>query len=115
MPTIKLLCVSLSLLTLAACATTERWSPAGGDRETGVVRVAYEYPEYKQPEVSDAQAENLALSRCNAWGYRQAQPIAGQIRQCALKDGGDCKLWTVTREYRCTDGDGGYSAARLAR
>jgi len=111
---LKLICASVLILGLSACATTEKWSAAGGSREAGVVRVSYEYPEFQQPDVSDAQAEELALNRCNSWGYREAQPIAGQIRQCANMDGGNCDLWSVTREFQCTNGDSGY-AARLTR
>jgi hypothetical protein len=111
---LKILLASTLFLGLGACATTEKWSPAGGSRETGVVRVSYEYPEYQQPDVSDTQAEKLALDRCNAWGYHEAQPIAGQIRQCANMDDGNCNLWSVTREFQCTHGDSGY-AARLTR
>jgi len=111
---LKLLIAATLFLGLGACATTEKWSPAGGSRETGVVRVSYEYPEYQQPSVSDSQAEALALNRCNAWGYSKAQPIAGQIRQCANMDDGNCNLWSVTREFQCSNGDSGY-AARLTR
>ena len=111
---LKLLMLSGLFLGLGACATPEKWTPSGGSRETGVVRVSYEYPEFQQPDVSDAQAAQLALNRCNAWGYRQAQPIAGQIRQCANMDKGNCDLWSVTREFQCTNGDSGY-AARLTR
>ena len=107
----------LPLLTLAAfsgCASTQRWSPSGGDREQGLVRLSYEYPEYQQPEVSDAQAETLALNRCNSWGYRKVEPIAGQVRQCANMDDGNCNLWTVTREFQCKDNTATY-ASRLSR
>ena len=110
----KILLTSLTL-TLAACATTDKWTPAGGNREQGVVRIAYEYPEFEQPEMSETEAEKLALNRCNAWGFREAQPIAGRIRQCANMDAGNCDLWSVTREYQCTNGDSGYAAARLSR
>ena len=111
---LKILLASALLLGLGACATTGKWSSAGGSRETGVVRVSYEYPEYRQPDVSDTQAEKLALDRCNAWGYHEARPIAGQIRQCANMEDGNCNLWSVTREFQCTQGDSGY-AARLTR
>ncbi|HEV8442408.1 MAG TPA: YecR family lipoprotein [Steroidobacteraceae bacterium] len=102
--------------TLAACATTghEKWSAAGGNRQAGVVRVSYDYPEFHQPTVSDAQAAALALNRCNTWGYKSAEPIAGQIRECANTEDGNCNLWTVTREFQCKDATGSY-ANRLSR
>jgi hypothetical protein len=99
---------------VAGCATSQNWQAAGGNRQQGVVRVSYEYPEYHQPQMSDAQAAKLALGRCHAWGYRKAEPIDGQIRECANMDDGNCDLWSVTREYQCTEGEGAY-AARLSR
>ena len=102
------------VLNLAACASTEKWASAGGNREDGVVRLSYEYAEFHQPEMSDAEAEALALNRCNAWGYRETELIAGQLRQCANMEDGNCNLWTVTREYQCKDGDVSY-ASRLTR
>ena len=102
------------VLNLAACARSQKWASAGGNREDGVVRLSYEYAEFHQPEMSDAEAEALALNRCNAWGYREAEPIAGQLRQCANMEDGNCNLWTVTREYQCKDGEVSY-ASRLSR
>jgi hypothetical protein len=111
--TFSSLAAALLVLNLAACATTEQWNVTGGDRSEGVVRVSYEYPEFEQPELSDEQAMQIAASRCNGWGYEDAEPIAGQIRQCGNLDGSNCTLWTVTREYRCTQ-DASF-AAHLSR
>ena len=102
------------MATLAGCAGTRQWTSAGGNRELGLVRVSYEYPEFHQPEMSDAQASALALDRCNAWGFSKAEPIEGQLRQCANKDDGNCNLWTVTREFQCANGQARY-ANRLSR
>ena len=102
------------LLGLGGCASTQDWASAGGDREQGVVRLSYQYPEFRQPEVSDTRAIALALNRCNAWGFSKAEPIAGQIRQCANVDDGNCNVWTVTREFQCSDGQGRY-ANRMSR
>jgi hypothetical protein len=113
----KLFIALVSLSTLAGCASTgghEKWSTAGGNRAAGVVRLSYDYPEYHQPAVSDAQAEALALNRCNTWGYKKAEPIEGQIRECANTEDGNCTLWSVTREFQCKDGGGNY-ASRLSR
>jgi hypothetical protein len=92
----------VSLSTLAGCATGRQWSVSGGDREAGLVRISYEYPEFKEPKLSDQQAAELAASRCDFWGFDDVEPIAGQIRQCSNKEGDDCELWRVTREYQCT-------------
>jgi hypothetical protein len=102
--TFSSIAAALLALNLAACATTRQWNVTGGDRAEGVVRVSYEYPEFEQPALSDEQAMQIATSRCNGWGYDEAEPIAGQIRQCGNMDGANCNLWTVTREYQCTEG-----------
>ena len=99
--TLRFLASAALLLNLAACATSQKWAVTGGDRSDGVVRVSYDYPEFQQPEVSDAQAMKIALGRCSGWGYDAARPIPGQTRQCSNMEGANCNLWTVTREYQC--------------
>jgi hypothetical protein len=115
--TLLLLVQASFILGLAGCATPQKWSSSGGNRETGVVRLSYEYPEFQQPEMSDAQAQALALSRCNDWGYRSAEAKAGQIRQCANMDDGNCDLWSVTREFQCKGDESGEGVfvSRLSR
>lgn len=88
--------------TLAGCATSKQWSVTGGEKDVGLVRVSYEFEEYREPEVSERQAQRLAMHRCEGWGYDDAEPIAGQLRQCSNMDDGNCNLWMVTREYQCT-------------
>jgi YecR-like lipoprotein len=100
-PALRLLATAALLLSLGACATGQKWAVTGGDRSDGVVKVSYEYPEFQQPEVSDAQAMKIALGRCSGWGYETAKPIPGQTRQCSNMEGANCNLWTVTREYQC--------------
>jgi hypothetical protein len=101
-PVFRLLASAALLLSLGACATSQKWAVTGGDRSDGVVKVSYEYPEFQQPDVTDAQAMKIALGRCSGWGYDEARPIPGQTRQCSNKEGANCNLWTVTREYQCS-------------
>ena len=100
--TLSILASAALLANLVGCATSRQWGVTGGDREHGVVRVSYDYAEFHQPADNDAQALKVAVSRCNGWGYGNAEPIEGQLRQCSNKDGSNCDLWTVTREYQCT-------------
>jgi hypothetical protein len=98
---IRLVPLMSVLLMSLGCATSSHWAVSGGDRENGIVRVSYEYPEFEEPTLSEAAAAKLALSRCSGWGYESAELIPGQLRQCSNKDDGDCDLWKVTREYQC--------------
>ena len=97
------LLASFILITaaLSGCAT-QPWAVSGGERNEGLVRVSYEFPEFHEPAVSEREAEEIALKRCEGWGYDHAEPIAGQLRQCSNMDGGNCDLWKVTREFQCT-------------
>lgn len=88
-------------LQLGGCATGKDWAVSGGDREAGLVRVSYEYPEFQEPEVSEAEAARLAQSRCEGWGFDDAEPLAGALRQCANMAGTNCDYWRVTREFQC--------------
>jgi hypothetical protein len=98
----RLVCLIAFISTLGGCATGKSWSVTGGERDAGLVRVSYEYPEYREPVVSEQQAEQLAEHRCEGWGYDDAEPIAGQLRRCSNMDDGNCNLWMVTREFQCT-------------
>jgi hypothetical protein len=103
----------LLILGLTGCVGARQWTSTGGDRETGLVRVSYQYPEFRQPDVSDVQARELAENRCAAWGYARAEPVAGLVRECSNTEAGNCDLWMVTREFQCS-GDAS-CAARLSK
>ena len=111
---VALLIPAFSLL--GACATSERWSPAGGDREAGIVKVSYEHDGQVEPQPSEELADRMADNRCKTWGYRDAELIPGLLRSCTNEEGNRCELWKVTREYQCQiDGaDGGQKTASLA-
>src|SRR5687768_2615499 len=95
--------ITLLLLTsLAGCATGKQWAVTDSDRHEGLVRVSYEFTQSQEPQLSEQQAMKLAESRCNGWGYDEAEPIAGQLRQCSSMNDGNCELWKVTREFQCT-------------
>ncbi|HUQ10087.1 MAG TPA: YecR family lipoprotein [Steroidobacteraceae bacterium] len=94
-----------ALCSIAGCASSKQWSVSGAEKAEGLVRVSYEFPEAHEPSLSENSARQLALQRCEGWGYDDAEPIAGQLRQCSNMDDGSCNLWTVTREFQCTRGE----------
>jgi hypothetical protein len=96
---LSLLIPAFSLL--GACATSERWSPSGSDRETAIVKVSYEHEGEVEPRLSEAQADRMAENRCKTWGYGDAELIPGLLRSCTNEAGNRCELWKVTREYQC--------------
>ena len=94
-----ILAPTILALGLSACVGTRQWTPTGGNRETGLVRVSYQYPEFHQPDVSDVQAMVLAENRCEAWGYKRAEPVAGLVhcdmRAANLLKGPDGSVWVI--------------------
>jgi hypothetical protein len=104
----------LLVVSLSACVSAKQWTSTGGNKDSGLVRISYQYAEFHQPDLSEAQAMELAANRCEAWGYKRAEPVAGLVRECSSMDGGNCELWTVTREFQCASGDSSYSA-RLSK
>lgn len=101
-PVILLYFAALVMASLSGCASSKHWSVSGGEKDQGLVRVSYEFPETREPSLSEKAAQELADHRCEGWGYDDAEPIPGQLRQCSDMDDGSCNLWTVTREYQCT-------------
>jgi hypothetical protein len=112
--TISKLAILIPILFAAGCATTPQWNSSTSSRELAVARVSYEYQRSHEPSLSDAQAAQLAASRCNSWGYSTAEMIPGELRDCSATDGNSCELWKITREYQCKGGGGSFarSAAR---
>lgn len=98
----RLVCLLAFVSVFAGCASSRQWAVTGGERDAGLVKVSYEFPEYRDPALSEQQAQKIALHRCEGWGYDDAEPIAGQLRQCSNMDDGNCNLWMVTREFQCT-------------
>jgi YecR-like lipoprotein len=97
----RIVCLGV-LAALAGCATSKQWSVSGAEKDERLVRVSYEFPEAREPVLSEKAAQALAEHRCEGWGYDEAESIPGQIRQCSSMNDGSCSLWTVTREYQCT-------------
>ena len=64
----KVLVTALLLLGLTACASTQKWASAGGNRQDGVVRLSYEYAEFHQPEMSDAEADGAGVESLQCLG-----------------------------------------------
>jgi hypothetical protein len=106
--TLSKLAILPVFLAMAACASAPKWSPSSSSRELGVARVAYEYPKFEEPVMSDAEAVQVAANRCAAWGFTRAEMIPGELRDCSVQNDGTCDLWKITREYRCT-GEGSMS------
>jgi hypothetical protein len=93
-------------LCISACATTIVPQATGGSRADGTVTMSYEFGWLQDPEVQWGPAQNIARSRCGAWGYTDAQAFGGGQATCISYDGyGGCNRTRVDMVYQCTGAD----------
>lgn len=96
------LCGAIAALLVVGCATQKNWLVTDGSRADGVVSLSYEHNEFQRPELSQAEADQLATQKCMAWGYKGAESFGSQRNDCLSRRGfGNCGSRRVTVQYQC--------------
>lgn len=90
------------MIFLSGCATQKEWMALGGSRSDGTVKLAYEYGMFEKPVIERAQGYNLALQKCQVWGYSGTEPFGSTMSQCIATNQYGCVRWRVTAEFQCT-------------
>ena len=90
------------VLAMTGCATTMDWTPTGGSRSDGIVKLQYEYGGFESPVLNENQAIEAAALRCKAWGYNDAEAFGGEVRRCVQGSMYGCVRYSVTKDYQCT-------------
>lgn len=100
----KLTLTALALITLTTtgCAVQKTWVPVGGSKSDGIVRLAYEYGQFEQPQLTPGQGEALAAQRCKVWGYTGAESFGAAMQDCLMSNQYGCIKWRVFMEHQCT-------------
>lgn len=93
--------VSISLLSSCALRTEREFQIFAGNKHTGIVELALDYDTREIPQVKTEQPEELALQRCQMWGYSQAQPIAAPEESCIQNNGSRCLRARLRIQYQC--------------
>ncbi|MDT4826775.1 YecR-like lipoprotein [compost metagenome] len=100
--------ISLAALALATavavtgCATKKNFYAMGGSRADGTVDMAYDFRQFEKPVINMDQAKGIAKSKCQVWGYQDAEMFGGQRQQCYQFDGwGNCAAGQVVIQYQC--------------
>ena len=88
-------------LTLVGCVVAKEWVATGGSRADGVVKLSYEVGNFEKPQLNEQQGNEIAVSRCAAWGYPGAEAFGGYTTICSRRTQGGCAYWRVTRAYQC--------------
>ena len=89
---------------LAACATVSQMTPTGGSKADGIVEMSYEYGMFDKVKLDPASAQVQAKQRCQVWGYEDADPFGGVVKQCEAMSGYGCTRWFATMKFQCTGG-----------
>jgi len=87
---------------LAGCVTHEKMTFVGGDKAEGVVKLAYGYRVYEKPIVNLTAGRQIALAKCNSWGYNEVSQEGKIIPECIRQSKIACNITYVTVEYQCS-------------
>ena len=96
----KLLALTL-LFTLAGCSITKTPEFVGGDRNSGVVRLAYNLPPLQVAQVDNYTAQSNATRACQSWGYATAVPYGNPVTTCTMTSASECLNEQVTLSWQC--------------
>lgn len=100
----KKITIFLIAFSLAGCEVAKTPVPTGGSKSDALVELSFDVGELEVPVVDWQAAGVSAVKRCNAWGYRKADPFEGTRTQCLASDMyGSCTRSTITRTYQCTN------------
>lgn len=104
----KKILLSMTIIAIVAgCATQvkKQWGVVSGSKADGTVKLAYEYTEMEAPIVDEFQASEIATKRCQAWGYKKAEPFDASMNSCVFGPGAwtSCARYRVTKDYQCTN------------
>ena len=92
----------LACLIVAGCAAPKSYTPIGGSKADGTVKLGYEVGPFEiVSEVNEAAGVELAGQRCAAWGYKSAEAFGATQKQCRLEGG--YQYCTHTKEFQCLD------------
>ena len=99
----KYILIFIPCLLLVACATNKVLQATGGSKADGTVTLSYQYGGFEQPIVDWQQAQVNAHSRCQAWGYKNAESFGGSTSTCLAYNAYGCLREQVNVTYQCTD------------
>lgn len=78
------------------------WMAEGGSKSDGTVRLVYEFSRFNPPIATKEQGIALAKSKCEKWGYSDAEEFGAILNTCLQINGfGECNHTRATAEFQC--------------
>jgi YecR-like lipoprotein len=94
--------VCLSVTVLIGCSVNKELVATGGSKADGTVDMSYDVGMLEDPKIDLVRAQQQAIQRCAAWGYKSAEPFGGEQRTCQAFNGyGNCLRWNAKVTYQC--------------
>lgn len=95
--------LTLYALFLGACTTTtsKEYAISGSNKNAGLVELSFDYSPRENVQVAVDQPTQLALQRCQMWGYTQANLLGNLENNCIKNEGSRCTLLRSTLKYQC--------------
>ena len=96
--------LTCAVLALSACAQ-EPVTPfdISGSKAAGTITMGGTINSIQ--EIEWDAGDEIALRKCQSWGYSGVEAFAGTRQRCLVMSGGlfsSCQSWEVTRDYQCT-------------
>ena len=92
----RLLILTLSLITLTGCTVTRQAHVSEVDAATGIVRLVYD-----QARTDRYVSRGIADRACQQAGYTHAIPFGQPVGNCSLFAGSLCLNTEFTLSYQC--------------
>ncbi|WP_050439496.1 YecR-like lipofamily protein [Escherichia coli] len=97
----RLLILTLSLITLAGCTVTRQAHVSEVDAATGIVRLVYDQAFLQHAHTDRYVSRGIADRACQQEGYTHAVPFGQPVGNCSLFAGSLCLNTEFTLSYQC--------------
>lgn len=97
----RLLILTLSLITLAGCTVTRQAHVSEVDAATGIVRLVYDQAFLQHAHTDRYVSRGIADRACQQEGYTHAVPFGQPVGNCSLFAGFICLNTEFTLSYQC--------------
>ena len=97
----RLLILTLSLITLTGCTVTRQAHVSEDDAATGIVRLVYDQAFLQHARTDRYVSRGIADRACQQAGYTHAIPFGQPVGNCSLFAGSLCLNTEFTLSYQC--------------
>ncbi len=97
----KSVAVIFLALFLSGCVTHQKITYTGGNKAEGIVKLSYGYRLYQNPNMDSDTGRQIALSKCQSWGYTDVSQPGKKTSECIRQSNLACSINYVTVDFQC--------------